>query len=173
MKQNIIETFMGAFVIAVALMFIYISYSGGHISTRGGAYTIYAKFNEVGGVSTGSDVRIGGIKIGTVNRQSLDPDNYRAVLKLTIQNDVQLPTDSSAAIVSDGLIGNKYVSITPGADENMLTANGEITFTQDSISLESLIGKFAFGSLKDGNKDEHAKKSENHNDTSSPDAETP
>lgn len=173
MKQNIIETFMGAFVIAVALIFVYISYSGGHIKTGGETYSIYAKFNEVGGVSTGSDVRIGGVKIGTVSRQFLDTNSYRAVLKLTIQDNIQLPSDSSAAIVSDGLIGNKYVAIIPGSDEQMLAPKGEITFTQDSVSLESLIGKFAFGSLKDSSKDEHTKTPENHNGTSPTDTEHP
>ena len=156
MKQNLVETLMGALVIVVALAFVYISYTSGSVATRGGSYPVYAKFNEIGGVSTGSDVRVGGVKVGMVSHQSLDPKTYRAILTLDVQKNIQLPQDSSAAIVSDGLIGSKYVAIIPGSDDAMLAPKSEITFTQDSVSLESLIGKFAFGSLKDGEKDKKA-----------------
>jgi phospholipid/cholesterol/gamma-HCH transport system substrate-binding protein len=154
MKQNIVETLMGALVIAVALLFIYISYKSGNITTTQGSYPVLAKFNETGGISVGSDVRVGGVKIGTVSAQTLDHQTYRAILTLSLKNSVQLPSDSSAAIVSDGLIGNKYVSLIPGSEEDFLQAGSEVNFTQDSISIESLIGKFAFGSIKDGSKGE-------------------
>lgn len=164
MKQNVIETLMGTLVIVVALSFLYISYKSGNINTTRGTYPVYAKFNETGGVTVGSDVRVGGVKIGSVASQSLDTDTYRAVLVLNIKNDIHLPTDSSAAIVSDGLIGTKYVALIPGADEEMLKDKSEIKFTQDSVSLESLIGKFAFGSIKDGSKtDNNAPKNDNEN----------
>ncbi len=151
MKQNVIETLMGAFVILVACSFIYIAYQSGTISTRGEQYNLVAKFNQIGGVNIGSDVRIGGVKIGSVSNTHVDNNSYRVIIDIGIKNSIKLPTDSSASIVSDGLIGNKYVEITPGADEVMLKPNEEIKFTQDSISLESLIGKFAFGGVKSDN----------------------
>ncbi len=152
MKQNFIETLIGAVVIAVALFFVYIAYQSGNIGQRMNGYLIQAKFNEIGGISVGSDVRVGGVKIGTVTQQNIDPKTYQVILSFDIKKDIKLPTDSSAAVVSDGLLGGKYIALMPGADDEMLQNNGTIEVTQDSINLESLIGKFAFGSVNDSKK---------------------
>jgi phospholipid/cholesterol/gamma-HCH transport system substrate-binding protein len=150
MGKNLTETLLGAVVIFTACFFIYLSYSSGNISSDKEGYSVIAKFREVGTLSIGSDVRIGGIKIGTVTDQNIDKETFRAAIELSLQDDIEIPRDSSASIVSDGLLGGKYVSLEPGADERPLKDGDEIQFTQDSVSLESLIAKFAFGSVNGG-----------------------
>jgi phospholipid/cholesterol/gamma-HCH transport system substrate-binding protein len=154
MGRNVVETMMGALVIFVAIGFIMISYKSGNIAPASDSYKIISKFHEVGSLSIGSDVRIGGIKIGSISAQYLDPKTYMAVLEFSINKSIKLPKDTSAAIVGDGLLGGKYVSLQPGGDDNLLKGGDEIKYTQDSISIEQLIGKFAFGGVnKDGAKE--------------------
>ena len=150
MGRSVIETLMGAVVLLIAATFVLISYKSGNITPNSDVYNITAKFREIGSLSIGSDVRVGGIKVGSVSGQHLDSQNYKAVVEMGISKDVKLPKDSSASIIGDGLMGGKYVAIEPGGDENHIQSGGEIKFTQDSISLEELIGKFAFGSIEDG-----------------------
>lgn len=153
MNRNIVETLMGALVIVVAISFVALSYSSGNIETKGKGYFVTAKFLEIGSISKGSDVRVSGIKIGTVTGLDLDKSTYQAIVKMNIKQDVKLPLDSSAAIVSDSLLGGKYIMIEPGGEEKLLSNNSVVQYTQDSVSLESLIGKFAFGSA-DGDDDD-------------------
>jgi phospholipid/cholesterol/gamma-HCH transport system substrate-binding protein len=159
MGRNVVETLMGAVVLLVAATFVFISYKSGNISTAQNGYIIKAKFREVGSLAIGGDVRVGGIKVGTVAAQSLDPKTYMAIVDLNVQSDVKFPQDSSAAIVGDGLMGGKYIAIVPGGDEAMIEAGGEIKYTQDSVSIEQLIGKFAFGSVDDKDKKAEESKS--------------
>lgn len=154
MGRNVIETLMGAVVLLIAATFVLISYKSGNIAPNSDVYTITAKFREIGSLSIGSDVRVGGIKVGTISNQYLDSKNYKAVIELSISEDVRLPKDSSASIIGDGLMGGKYVAIEPGGDENYIMNGGEVKFTQDSISLEELIGKFAFGSIDKGDEND-------------------
>ena len=95
-------------------------------------------------MATGSDVRLAGVKIGTVQGATIDPKTYLADVTLSVRGDVKLPTDSSAEITSDGLLGGKYLALAPGGAEAMLPAGGTITVTQGSVSLEQLLGKFIF-----------------------------
>lgn len=145
MKRNLIETLMGAVVLIAALFFVVTTYQSSGIKKDYG-YKLVALFDKVDGISAGSDVRLSGIKIGTVVGQGLDLDSYRAKITIGIQKDVRVPTDSTAEIVSDGLLGGKYISLVPGADVEMLKDGGVIQYTQSSINLEQLIGKVAFGS---------------------------
>lgn len=147
MGRNVIETLMGAFVIFAALSFIFISYKSGNISTVGNGYKLTSKFREAGGISIGSDIRVGGIKVGTVSGQQLDPKTYMAIIELNINDSLKLPKDSTAAIVGDGLLGGKYIALQPGGEEATLNPGDEIKYTQDSVNIEQLIGKFAFGSV--------------------------
>lgn len=141
---------MGAFVIFVAILFIFISYKSGNISTDSNTYKLTAKFREVGSIAIGSDVRVGGVKVGNVSNQHLDQKNYMAVLEFNINNSVHLPKDSTASIVGDGLLGGKYIALQPGGDEVFLKPGDEIKYTQDAVNIEQLIGKFAFGSVNKG-----------------------
>ena len=149
MQNSIVETLIGAAVIAVAAFFLVFAYS----STGSGpvsGYDVVAKFNRVDGVNVGTDVRMSGIKVGTVEKMSLDPKSYNAVLTIALSSSVKLPDDSSVRITSEGLLGNQYLSIEPGASMDMIKPGGEIENTQGSVDLVGLLGKFAFGSGSSG-----------------------
>jgi phospholipid/cholesterol/gamma-HCH transport system substrate-binding protein len=145
MSTNVIETITGAVVLAVAAGFLAFGYQGSQMNVnRAEGYTVKAKFTNATGINIGSDVRVGGIKIGSVADMLLDPQTYQAVALLHIAKKTQIPTDSSAAIASSGLLGDKFLQITPGGEDKMLAEGGEIRFTQSSVSLEELIGKYVF-----------------------------
>ena len=145
MRNNIFEIIVGTSVLACALYFFIFSFQKSDISTAN-TYQIFADFDNVDGITPGSDIKISGVKIGTVDSQTLNPNTYRARLRLNIENNVELPLDSSAKIASSGLLGGKYLSIIPGAEEDMLQKGGKIEFTQSSVSIEELLGKFIFNS---------------------------
>lgn len=157
MQRNAVETMIGAVVLVVAIGFAGYAYQNSDAKPVSG-YSVNAKFSNVDGLSLGSDVRVGGIKVGIVRDMSLDPKTYQAVLKLELRDDVKLPTDSSASVSSEGLLGPKYVSLEPGADEEMIEENGLIQYTQASVSLESMIGKFIHsgGGVDSGSDDKAA-----------------
>lgn len=144
--RNIIETITGAAVLAVAVWFITYFYNNVNPAGIAGGYVLKAKFEQADGVGIGTAVKIGGVKIGVVSKQSLDTSTYQAVLDLSIKNDIHIPTDSSIKVASEGLIGEKYLQITPGGDEQMLKVNEDIHYTQSSVNLESLISKMMFNS---------------------------
>lgn len=150
--KNVFETLVGAIVLVVALGFVITAYKTGSVKEVSG-YTLVAKFDRADGLSEGSDVRVSGIKVGSVTEQTIEPGTYMAIVKMSVEDDVKLPNDSSAEIIGTGLIGNKYVALVPGGAEEMFKNNDQIKITQPSISLESLIGKFIFGSADDKNKD--------------------
>ncbi|MBM3540372.1 MAG: MCE family protein, partial [Alphaproteobacteria bacterium] len=104
MGRNLVETLMGAVVLVVAAYFLVFAYTTTNVrSVRG--YEVIAKFERVDGVATGSDVKVSGIKVGTLVDQRLDPESYLAVLRLSIDNSVKLPEDTVAQISSEGLLG--------------------------------------------------------------------
>ena len=143
MGRNLIETVMGAAVVAVAVVFVVLAYSSASVSAVEG-YTVDARFNRVDGLNVGSDVRLGGIKIGSVASLSLDTQTFQAVVTLGIAQDVELPTDSSARILSEGLLGGSYIDIQPGGDIETLAEGGRIEYTQDPVNLVDLLGRFVF-----------------------------
>lgn len=145
MKRNAIETVMGAVVLLVAATFLAFAYSSSNVSQVEG-YELLAKFNRVDGIVPGTEVRLSGIKVGSVLSTHLDPKTYLAEVRMSILNDVKLPTDSSARILSDGLLGNPYMALEPGADDTMIPPGGEILKTQDPLNLVDLIGRFIFSS---------------------------
>lgn len=143
MSRSVAETLMGAVVLAIAIAFIVFAYTRSSVATVSG-YEITAKFTRVDGLVRGADVRVGGIKVGSVIDQSLDPITYQAVVRLSIAEDVELPSDTTAAVVSDGLLGGKYVNVEPGGADDMMKPGDVITVTQSSIMIEQLIGEFVF-----------------------------
>ncbi len=143
MSRSIVETLMGALVLAVAIAFLVFAYTRSTVATVSG-YELTAKFSRLDGLNPGSDVRISGIKVGSVIAMTLDPTSFRAVARLSIDPVYKLPVDSSISVVSDGLLGGKYASIEPGGMDEVIPPGGEIQYTQDSILLEQLIGKFVF-----------------------------
>ena len=143
MKSNVVETFIGAIVIILAAVFLFYSFSVTDNNTNG-SYKVIAVFNRIDGIQNGSDVRLSGIKIGTVANSLLNQTTYEAELSLLIENSIKIPDDSSAKITSDGLLGNSYVSIEPGGSEIFIEENGQILFTQGSIDLIGLVGQTLF-----------------------------
>ncbi len=143
MGRNAIETLMGAVVLVVTGFFLVYAYNRGNVQTIDG-YPLTARFTAIDGLKIGDDVRLSGIKIGSVVAHDLDPKYFQAVVTLSIDPAIRLPDDSAALIASEGLLGGKYVAIEPGGGEAMLPAGGEITMTQPSVNLESLIGKLIY-----------------------------
>lgn len=143
MNRSLIETIMGAVVLVVAALFVVFVYEKRTVS-GGDGYDVVAFFDNVAGISAGSDVRVGGIKVGTITSMRLHDETYRAQVSMRIRDSVKLPDDSSASIVSEGLLGGKYVQLMPGADDRMLGQGDEIRYTQSSVNLEEMIGKFMF-----------------------------
>ena len=103
-------------------------------------YTVYATFNRTDGLDIGDKVRMSGIDIGRVEGSVLD-NNFRATLTLKIRKNIQIPDDSSASIVSNSLMGSKYIEIEPGGSEDYIEENGEFSYTQDAIVLEELVDR--------------------------------
>jgi len=144
MKRNVIETIMGAVVIIIAAGFVYTTAKSRNMNSVADGYQISALFDNISGITAGSDVRMGGVKVGTVNFVELDTKSYRAKMAMTLQKDIPLPSDSSASIIGDGLLGGKFVSLEAGGADELVVAGGSLEFTQSSVSLEQLIGKFVF-----------------------------
>jgi phospholipid/cholesterol/gamma-HCH transport system substrate-binding protein len=141
-KENATEALIGLVVLAVAAWFVTFAYARTEGGGSGGGYTVTARFPNVSGVSAGTDVRVSGMKVGTVTSQELDPATYQAVLKLSLDSAVKLPLDTSAAITSEGLLGGNFIALSPGGETDMLRDGDEITDTQGSVDLMSLIGGF-------------------------------
>jgi len=143
MGRNVIETIMGAVVLLVAGIFLFFAFQGAQVSAVEG-YRVNAVFYKIGGLSRGSDVRISGIKVGTVVDNRLNPETYDAVVTMSIEPKVKLPEDTVASITSEGLLGGKYVSLQPGTDKTFIPEGGTISKTQDFRSLEDQVGEIIF-----------------------------
>ncbi len=132
---------MGLSVLGIILLaFFIILFSRDDISHKDGGkyYQIYARFNRTDGLMIGDAVRVAGMDVGRVVGAKLD-DNFKAIMTLEVKEAVKLPDDSSAAIVSSGVMGNKYIEIEPGGSEDMIAPWGEFSYTQDAMVLEELI----------------------------------
>jgi phospholipid/cholesterol/gamma-HCH transport system substrate-binding protein len=143
MRRSVIETIMGAVVLVVAGLFLFFAYSSSNVRATDG-YELVARFNRVDGLSNGSDVRMSGIKIGSVVAQHLDPKTYRAEVRVALDSSIRLPADTTARIQSDGLLGNAYMGLEPGGAEETIPPGGEIEYTQDAVNLVDLLGRFIF-----------------------------
>jgi phospholipid/cholesterol/gamma-HCH transport system substrate-binding protein len=143
MNRNVIETVMGAVVLVIAALFLVFAYSTAQVHAVSG-YEVLTKFSKIDGIRAGGDVRVSGIKVGSIVSESLDPKTYEADVTLSIDPAVKLPTDSVASIVSSGLLGDKYVAILPGAADEMIKPGGRINYTQAPVSLEDMIGQYIF-----------------------------
>ena len=143
-RHGIAEIATGAGVLAVAVAFLGYAVARTGQSAQSG-YPLTAKFERIDGLALGADVRIAGVRVGSVDRAQVDPDTFQAVVGLTLRDDIKIPKDSSAEIVSESLLGGKYVSLTPGGDTAVLKPGQSIAVTVSSVSLEQLLGKFVFG----------------------------
>lgn len=151
MNKRPVETIMGIVVIVIAALFLFFAYRVSDLQVVKG-YTVSAHFIKVGGLTIGSDVRINGIKVGTVISQKLNPDDYVAEIRMSLSSDLKLPKDSMAIIASDGLMGNKFIKIEPGKDSEILQDGDEITKTKDFKTLEDMVGEIIFMVTDNGEK---------------------
>ena len=151
MKSNTFEALIGALVVIFTLVFLFYGFSSMRIN-KDDNYNIYAVFNRIDGIKIGSDVRLSGIKIGSVFSQKLDNATYEAIVSMSIKSNISIPDDSSAKITTDGLLGGNYISIEPGGNDIYLEAGDEIIFTQGSVDLIGLVGEAIF-SIGNDNKE--------------------
>lgn len=141
--RNLVETVLGAVVLMVAGIFVYFFQQTAQVRATQG-YAITASFAKIGGLAKGSDVRISGIKVGTVTGQRLDPKTFDAVVTMTIAPEVKLPADTIAAVDSEGILGGKYVRLEPGRAAESIPPGGAIRKTRDYRSLEDQVGEIIF-----------------------------
>ncbi len=147
MKRENLEIAVGIFVLIGILALAYLSFRLGKIDMfQTGYYTVYAEFDKVGGIKKGSVVEIAGVPVGSVERLTLN-NKYQAVVELKILNSIKLPEDSIASIRTKGLIGEKYVQITPGGSEQYIAQNGKIRETESAIDIEEVLSKYVFGKI--------------------------
>jgi phospholipid/cholesterol/gamma-HCH transport system substrate-binding protein len=143
--RSLTEIVTGAVVLGVAALFLgYAVLNSGRGASGGGGLVLTARFDKIDGLPNGADVRIAGVKVGSVTGQRIDPQSFAADVTINIDNTLRLPADTSAEITSEGLLGGKYVSLVPGGADRVLANGGRITETQGSVSLESLLGRFIF-----------------------------
>ena len=158
MRRNFIETILGGVVLVVAAFFLIFAYSNASLKKiQGNDYV--AKFNRIDGVNPGGDVKMSGIKVGTINSVAIDPKTFVAVVHISVDRTIALPTDTSAEIASESLLGGKYMSLVPGADDKTIAPGGEIRFTQGPINLEEMIGQLMFSNQAGKDKDKAGDKS--------------
>lgn len=147
MSESATEVLTGAGVLAVAAAFlIYLAQVGGVSLSASGMDTYTASFRSAEGVGVGTDVRLAGVKVGSVLELNLDPQSFRANAVFSVQDDVLLPDDTAAVISSEGLLGGSFVELLPGGSITNLEPGSEIEDTQGSISVVRLLMKFVSGS---------------------------
>ena len=146
MKRFDLELMVGLFIIAGIICLGYLSIKLGKMEVVGGkGYEIYAIFSNIGGLRTGSSIAIAGVDVGRV--KSITLDNYQAHVVLDLPWSVKIQEDAIALVKTKGLIGERYIEITPGGSEKIIQPGGRIRETQPAVDLEGLISKFAFGKI--------------------------
>ena len=143
MSRNLIETVLGAVVLVVAALFLFFAYTTSQVRAVAG-YQLTAEFERIDGIRDGSDVRIAGVKVGSVIGAKLDPKTFLATLRMSIAHKYNLPDDTVAEIVSSSLLGDKYMALVPGGSDKVIPPGGRIKYTQSPASLENLIGQMIY-----------------------------
>jgi len=153
MGHNVFETILGAVVLALAALFLTFAYSSADLHKVKG-YRLSANFPMVDGVKDGTDVKINGVKVGSVAGLRLNtdpgPNQYLVTVAMTLDPSVQLPTDTIALVSTESLLGGKYMSLEPGVDETMIKTDGtgRVTRTQAPMRLDDLIGQLIYSNKR-------------------------
>ena len=150
MSSNLVESLIGAVVLLVAGWFLVFAYERTDMGA-GNGYTLTARFDRIDGIGIGSDVRMAGIKVGTVTGSRLDAQTFQAVVTLSLDDEIKLPSDTAIAITAEGLLGGTYMNLLPGGMDDVLVDGDEISETQDAVDLLGLIGKFIYSDDDSGN----------------------
>jgi phospholipid/cholesterol/gamma-HCH transport system substrate-binding protein len=151
MNKKSIEILVGLFVVLGAAGLLFLALKAANLASfaSGDSYTVQARFDNIGGLKARAPVRSAGVNVGRVTRIALDPSTYQGVVTMEISKGVEFPRDSSAKILTAGLLGDQYVGIEPGADDKNLAAGELIKQTQSAVVLENLIGQFLFNKAAD------------------------
>ena len=144
-SRNLVETVVGAIVLGIAIFFAVLLWRFSDVGFGTGQYTVDAKFRSAEGITVGTDVRLAGVKIGSVSNLSLDPQTFQAIAQLSIKPEYQMPDDSAAIISSEGLLGGSFVEILPGGSYELMEDGSEFSETQGAVSFISLLMKFVTG----------------------------
>ena len=151
MSTRTIETLVGGFVLLGLAALLFLALKAANLGNFGGgdSYTLKARFDNIGGLKVRAPVRSAGVTVGRVTAISLDPASYQGVVSMDIQSGLQFPKDSSAKILTSGLLGDQYIGLDAGVDDKSLAAGATITQTQSALVLENLIGQFLFSKAAD------------------------
>lgn len=152
MNKKSTEILVGLFVVLGALALVFLAMKAANLTTftgNGDGYVVQARFDNIGGLKPRAPVRSAGVDVGRVRSITLDPQTYQGVVTMELRKDVLFPKDSSAKILTSGLLGDQYVGIEPGADEKNLAAGDVIKQTQSALVLENLIGQLLFSKAAD------------------------
>ena len=145
MSENTTEVLVGGAVLAAAVAFVLYTGQATGFAGQGAGYTLSASFRSLEGVTVGTDVRLAGVKVGTVTGVTLNPETYRADTTLSVVSGVEIPDDSAVIVSQEGLLGGNFVEIMPGGSPFFYEEGDEILDTQGSVSLISLLLKFVAG----------------------------
>lgn len=153
MNKRSIEILVGLFVVlgAAGLLFLALKAANlGSFTNSGETYTVQARFDNIGGLKARAPVRSAGVNVGRVTSITLDAQTFQGLVTMEVNQGFLFPKDSSAKILTAGLLGDQYIGIEPGGDEKNLAAGDVITQTQSAMVLENLIGQFLFNKAADG-----------------------
>lgn len=148
MTRDKTDFWVGLFVLLGLAALVFLAFRAGNLSSFSFArtYQVAAHFDNLGGLKVRAPVKSSGVVVGRVGSITFDSQRYQALVTLDIEEQYQFPTDSSAAILTSGLLGEQYIGLTPGGEEKMLADNSSITYTQSAVVLEELISKFLYSS---------------------------
>jgi phospholipid/cholesterol/gamma-HCH transport system substrate-binding protein len=151
MEKKSVEILVGVFVLLGLLGLVFLALKAANLGSfsAGDTYTLYAKFDNIGGLKVRGPVRSAGVTVGRIASIKLDPKTYQGVVQLEIERQVQFPNDSSARILTSGLLGDQYIGLDAGGDEKMFQPGETIKQTQSAVVLESLISQFLFSKAAD------------------------
>jgi phospholipid/cholesterol/gamma-HCH transport system substrate-binding protein len=151
MSKKSIEVLVGLFVLLGMAALVFLALKAANLASFGEhkGYTVSAKFDNIGGLKPRAPVRSAGVTVGRVKSISLDPKTYQGLVRLEIDSFVKFPKDTSAKILTAGLLGDQYIGLEPGADEKELAGGDTISQTQSAVVLENLIGQLIFNKAAD------------------------
>ena len=142
MRNNVVETMMGAVVLLITGGFLYFAFSNAGVGAVDGT-SYLASFDKIDGLAVGGEVKISGIKVGTITRHYLDEDTFEAMVEMNVSSSIELPEDTFAKITSEGLLGGNYLVLDPGGSDVLLEEGDVITETQGAVDFLGLLEKFA------------------------------
>lgn len=152
MGRKGIESLVGVFVLLGFVAIFYLALKAANLASfnTGETYTLTAKFDNIGGLKVRAPVRSAGVTVGRVASITLDTQTYQGLVTLEIQKSIQFPADTSAKILTAGLLGDQYIGLEPGGDDKMLRSGDTIKMTQSAVVLENLIGQFLYNRAAEG-----------------------